>query len=466
MQRETTARRVNTASISISGWPDQIEPEQIGEIFREWGVNLDLSTISLEWFFATEAEGFTLKVQTTDLVKARELLELRDRKDFEFSVGELTAAQQSHLRLIATTPKGDMETTRTRYPKPKAPDILTETQLSEIKRSVSNPLPGSQPHKEVEKTILGKIVSPTLPTASPASAQEGWNQVGKKKSNKEQNVPPKNGASDKKTGEKDNAYTVLEQLASEEVGEHDTKDGDLDEDDKEEEKGKSSRKKSTKMKEAAKERTAKDASHKKFDILKKQLTKKKLWGTETTTMVDAYIAHYMALGYDITNDNLESLLLLTKEEIKDKVKAAVTGEDSSEEKKGAPEEAANPPLQPTSNVDTNRIHEEETKMEMDGDPSLIIDSNEAITTGKGSEAAHKEYQVEATSALHIPGPDPPTVVPPEEKKAHPPDTENTSSLSTKINLSSSEKTRTITGYFQTKAKLTDSSDAPSPSLSQ
>ena len=105
-------------------------------------------------------------------------------------------------------------------------------------------------------------------------------------------------------------------------------------------------------------------------------------------------------------------------------------------------------------------------MEMDGDPSLIIDSNEAITTGKGSEAAHKEYQVEATSALHIPGPDPPTVVPPEEKKAHPPDTENTSSLSTKINLSSSEKTRTITGYFQTKAKLTDSSDAPSPSLSQ
>ena len=110
-----------------------------------------------------------MKIQTTDLVKARELLELRDRKDFEFSVGELTAAQQSHLRLIATTPKGDVETTRTRYPKPKTPDILTETQLSEIKRSVSNPLPGSQPHKEVEKTILGKVVSPTTPTASPAS---------------------------------------------------------------------------------------------------------------------------------------------------------------------------------------------------------------------------------------------------------------------------------------------------------
>jgi hypothetical protein len=466
LQRETTARRVNTASISISGWPDQVEPEQIGEIFREWGVNLDLSTVSFDWFFATEAEGFTLKVQTTDLVKARELLELRDRKDFEFSVGELTAAQQSHLRLIATTPKGDMETTRTRYPKPKTPDILTETQLSEIKRSVSNPLPGSQPHKEVEKTILGKVVSPTTPTASPASAQVGWKEVGKKKMNKEQNVPPTNGASEEQKGEKENAYAVLEELASEEVGEQDMLDEKHDQEDKEEEKGISSRKKSTKMLEAAKERTAKEASRKKFDALKRQLTKMKLWGTETTTMVDAYVAHFMMLGYDTTNDNLESLLKLSREEIKDNVKAKVTGEDSSEGKKGTPEKSANPPQKPTSNIETNRVQEEETKMEVDGEPTLTLDSNEAITSGEGSEAAHKENQGEATSALHSPGPDPPTSVPPEVQKAHPPDTENTSSLSTKINLSSSEKTRTITGYFQSKAKQTDSSDTPSPSFSQ
>jgi hypothetical protein len=183
-------------------------------------------------------------------------------------------------------------------------------------------------------------------------------------------------------------------------------------------------------------------------------------------MVDAYVALFMELGYDTTNDNLESLLKLSKEEIKDNVEAKVTVKDSSEGKKGTPEKSTNLPLKPTSNIEANRVQEEETKMEVDGEPTLTFDSNEATTSGESSETANKENQGEATSAQHSPGPDPPTSVPPEVQKAHPPDTENTSSLSTKINLSSSEKTRTITGYFQSKAKQTDSSDTPSPSFSQ
>jgi hypothetical protein len=88
-------RRVNTASIAITGWPQQAEPAQVQAILKQWGVEIDLSLVSIDWYFGTEAEGFTLKIETTDLSKAREILLLRERVNFDMGVGEMTASQQS-----------------------------------------------------------------------------------------------------------------------------------------------------------------------------------------------------------------------------------------------------------------------------------------------------------------------------------------------------------------------------------
>ena len=120
--RSYTQRRTNTASIAITGWPLQVEPEQVQAIFKFWGVELDLQTSSMEWFFGAEAEGFTLKIDTTNLSKARELLTLRDKIGFDLGIGELTARQQSHLRLIATTPR-NKGVNQIRFPKPRIQKI-------------------------------------------------------------------------------------------------------------------------------------------------------------------------------------------------------------------------------------------------------------------------------------------------------------------------------------------------------
>jgi hypothetical protein len=49
-----TQRRMNTAAIAITGWPQQAEPEQVQATFRYWGVELDLTTVTIGWYFGTD----------------------------------------------------------------------------------------------------------------------------------------------------------------------------------------------------------------------------------------------------------------------------------------------------------------------------------------------------------------------------------------------------------------------------
>jgi hypothetical protein len=488
-QRLNTARRANTASISITGWPDQVEPEQLVKIFEEWGISLDLGLVNFEWFFSTEVEGYTLRVQMADMVKARELLELRDKQDFEFGIGEITAAQQSRLRLIATSPKEDAATSRARYPKPNTQSILSATQLAEIRRCVSNPLTGGQQPKEVEVTILGKIVPPPSPKTSPKATQDVWETAEGRNTKKTRADQSKKGSTQKGKVQENNAYAALEEHEKEEMEEEENTDKEQEQDEKEERKVGGDEKINSKGTGASAAKAARTLSQKKLAELKKKLTGHKLWGKETSLIVETYIEKMLVLGVDVANDALENLLGNTTQEIKRVIDEGVSGEQpsnqnnneqvedgkrvSSEDRshireengfeEGTTEESKEQETMETSQ--DSQTQEEETK---DAEEEKTLQtSNPRINpiSKDGPDAGAVQTQGEGSVAFTTPYQDPPSTVPLEVHKEQLPDKEAAGTSPATFNLSSNGIPKnTITGYFPRTEK--SANNPIPPSLSQ
>jgi len=221
-------------------------------------VEIDLKTVSIDWYFGTEAEGFTLKIETADLSKAREVLLLRERIDFDLGIGELTATQQSHLRLIATTPKNNVTAHQYRYPKPMLRKILSETQLMEIKKNGQHS-PGNPPPKAPEKTILGKEVQAVSPKPPLEGGKDAWKEVGK--NTKKKNKTPTASPSTIHDGEESslNAFGVLGDQEGDDMEENSSSEGKSEKEEKEEVKVPSPKKKSQKRIEAEAELREKNA---------------------------------------------------------------------------------------------------------------------------------------------------------------------------------------------------------------
>lgn len=486
LQHATATRRVNTATIAISGWPYQMEPEQVREIFGEWGVTIDLHTVNLDWFFGTEAEGFTLKIETSDLFKARELLNLKDKQDFEFGIGELTATQQSHLRLIATSTKEDKEAIKSRHPKPHLPNILSETQLSEIKKSVNNPHTSNQAHQRVEVTILGKEMTST----KPVPGTNEWVETKNKKTKKSLETPKGAAATQEKGGHKDNAYAALGKQAEEEEEDQSMEDEGGDEKDEEKVEEKSAKKKSPKAMAAAAERAEKEASHKKYDVQIRFLKTMKLWGSETNTVVDAFGQTLGELGYDCANDLLEDLLIRNREEIKELVEGVVFGTGANEEQKlssgngknnsdemdskhNAAEVGENNSRNSSSsngisgsrgssdNSSSNtdgkedtKEQEEKTRMEEEVEPNPALGLDTATSSNEPLADTEAKNQGEAGLLPQVLGPDPPVPEPSELHKSHPPDVGLHAPTITDLSSSMKPKVTIKDYYLEPKTKGT------------
>jgi hypothetical protein len=123
--------RRNMASVLISGWPYQVEAIHIRSFLDTWGIQLD-PLDKLDFFHGSDAEGYTLRIQTLSLPKARAILQLHGKEGFDFEVSEMSNVLQKNLRLIATTPNIPKETLVQRFPKPTIFSILTDKQKRDI----------------------------------------------------------------------------------------------------------------------------------------------------------------------------------------------------------------------------------------------------------------------------------------------------------------------------------------------
>ena len=439
-----TQRRSNTASIAITGWPLQVEPQQVQEIFKYWGVEIDLKTTSIGWFFGAEAEGFTLKIETSNLSKARELLNLRDKIDFDLGIGELTAMQQSHLRLIATTPR-NKEVTQTRFPKPRTHKILSDTQVMEIQRCAQN-LSNNSQRSEGGKTILGKEVSEA--PNNPSKESEGWEDCKSKNKRKNtQSTPPPKATHDQEEISK-NPYGSLvgqEQDSSEEDASMEEEQESKEQEGTEE---KTSKKKSKRKVAAEQEQKEKQAIHNNFKDLKKQLTNLQLWGRgETSTMVEAYVGRITELGYEVANDQLTHLLTLTKEEIVKEVASSITsGVTPGTQKETITENKVSQTVEPTQNAPTTQISEEESKVEVSTVTPTLATNAESVTTDATADQVNGVQEGEGT-VLHNEETAPLPTEPPDVQEGNPPGPGIGSPTEEKELSSPGNNKTTITDFF-------------------
>ena len=146
--------RQTGASVVITGWPCMVRDEQILHMFSEFGVQLDLSTDTLAWYWAIEIEGFALKIRTNHLPRARQIIQLKSDNLFGLGIHEMNNTIQTHLRVIANGVEHQGDREEKLVLKPEPPKILTETQIQSIKGKLQQPSGLSNPSQD--KTILGK----------------------------------------------------------------------------------------------------------------------------------------------------------------------------------------------------------------------------------------------------------------------------------------------------------------------
>ena len=308
-----TQRRMNNASIAISGWPCQVTPKELTDILAGWGVPIDVTLIKIDWFHGSDAEGVTLRIQTPDLGKARELLLLSSRSDFEFEVGEFTTLQQTALRLIATTPSIRATETGQSRPKPRFPQILSDTQIAAINKINLKPT-----------TILGKATSPPSPTKSPTSSSDGWDLVsGKHQRKTTVRVLSPSPAIPKGV---QNSFAILESTPQ---GETQVAQPESAADNSDTSTANSHGQETAREKEQSTERLAQE-KQKSVSVLYKELradlTRKKLWGRDTGTVLEAYFGPLLAIdnGYELAIEDLKTLLSKPDNTIKQMIEDSTT----------------------------------------------------------------------------------------------------------------------------------------------
>ena len=433
--------RRNTATVAITGWPQQAEPGQVQAVFKHWGLELDLKTVTIDWYFGVEAEGYTLKIETADLSKAREILLLRERLDFDMGVGELTAMQQSHLRLIATTPKSDTTVGQHRYPKPTLQKILSETQIMEIKKS-GQYSPGNPPPKSPEKTILGKKVPAESQESPLVEKKDEWKDVEKTNNNKKKkkNKTPTASISTAQTGEISNlnAYGVLGDQEGDEMEEESPSEEENEKEKKEEKEAPSPKKKSQKRIDAEDEQKEKNAIQDKFKSLRKRLSAMKLWGrAETATMVEAYIVAITVLGYEVANDELEHLLGLEREKIKEEVEMVTSGKTRAELKAGSQVDKATPSEVPIPDGETPQSFLEEKHTETTEEDQDLVERLTNVGSTNAETLVAQGSVVQGKEGASVPSTttDPPDSGSSDVVIPHPPDP-GPGDLTEVLNLSS------------------------------
>jgi hypothetical protein len=358
-------------------------------------VEIDLSLVSIDWYFGTEAEGFTLKIETTDLSKAREILLLRERVNFDMGVGEMTASQQSHLRLIATTPKSGMTANQSRHTKPILRKILSESQIAEIKKNGPHP-PGNPPQNTLEKTILGKDVPASTPKPPDGETKDEWTGVGKGKKNKKGfSAPPSSSVQPGKVSAA-NAFEILEDQEEDEVVDDTQEEKKHEKEEKEGKEADAPEGKSQKQIEALAELKEKNATKKKFKSMRRLLSKMQLWGRqETSTMVEAYIAVITGLGYDIANDTLENLLRLEKENIREEVEQVISGKGRASLQDAPKEDTSSLPGVPVPDVETPVSNDDEKKSDAAEDTqdqalNIVSNNTETQAASEGGEQSKEQ----------------------------------------------------------------------------
>ena len=193
---------------------------------------------------------------------------------------------------------------------------------------------------------------------------------------------------------------------------------------KEEKEAPSPKKKSQKRIDAEDEQKEKNAIQDKFKSLRKRLSAMKLWGrAETATMVEAYIAAITILGYEVANDELEHLLGLEREKIKEDVEMVTSGKSRAELKADSQVDKATPSEVPIPDGETPQSfleekHTETTEEDQDlvGRLTNVGSTNAETLVTQGSVVQGKEgASVPSTTT------DPPDSGSSDVVNPHPPD---------------------------------------------
>ena len=438
--------RRNMASILISGWPYQVEASHIRTIMNTWGISLDLSTDKVDFFHGSDAEGFSIRIQTPSHQKARALLQLHGKEGFDFEVSEMSNFLQKHLRLIATTPSIPKETLTQRFPKPDFVPILTETQKREIKvcagKNLTPPLQPEIPATNgyMGDTILGQSQGKPNPkivtTILKPTSTDNWNHVKSKGGKRATHTPQKAPAY--------NTTQYFEQL--ENPGE-DMEEEEAEKQMEERETADREPTKETMLEKTKKQREQEvsNAERKLYYAKRKELTKRCIWGlADTPTLVESLCVPYLSLGYGAVADKLDELLKLTDQEIRDSVANTAEEDTQTKETKGTEAHHKDPKENKIEVSTTVPIQAEENIQEtMDAVTESKKEQATSITEVKNTDLApppDKETGKEATPGvskelLHVTS----TANPPEGDVDPPQPTIN---LSTKVPAS-----KDIRGFF-------------------
>jgi hypothetical protein len=384
---------------------------RLQEMFKGWGVWLAPATETFTWYFGLEIEGYALKIHTKNLAKAKDLMKLKESPGFDLLVNEMSHSMQSQLRLIATNPQVAARTAGTLVHLPAPPVILTPTQKADIKRiSKNHSHPGGNDSSE---TLLGEpVLKPQTPAPKPLTPapkkptykdSELWTEIDNPKTGKGKHTPP---VVPTPLAAKNTFVGLIE----------DDEDEDMDEDEKTttpvetKEEGKKVNK-NTKHTSDVKKQKNKDG--KEYSVLMAALQKKRLWGKDTRTVVDAYIRPLVNMSYGCAVDELRMLSSYTNEQIQkhfeDKgyyMKPVVDQEKSKIDtvvevdlnKVPQIEEKASKETQEDASTetmaDTNVDHEEkekeggETTTEVDGTPAKDTADEEKLTLMSQPATAH------------------------------------------------------------------------------
>ena len=361
-----------------------VEDTKILEFLGDNGIVLDLSQDSLTWYWAMEMEGFSLKVKTNNLPKARQLVQLSNGNGFGLKVQELSSNMQSYLRVIANGKDIRNGRDDKSIPIPDPPKILSDTQIQCIQgllqKGNGTPATATQINRPT-KTILGKPVVTNLPQIViknvpkvPKFPTDGWKEVGVKssKTNKQAtSLSPK--TSPKKP---QNSFELL-------IEDMDEQEIDLNEEEtplhQQQVENKTDKKEPTDPQESEKVVERVDQV-KRYTLLKKSLGDRDIWPkNERRTMIDALVGPMLKVGYAEAGDFLVDLLKHTNEQIQDmmitqspsgSVKVHIPAEETQETKgeEKATEKVLSPHLQPHSILPPTSALGEEAKTEPNNNP--------------------------------------------------------------------------------------------------
>jgi hypothetical protein len=453
--------RQPVGTVIVTGWPCMVNDVKLQAFFGKWNVWLEKNTASFTWFIGVEMEGYVLKIETKDKQKAREILQLKEKPEFDMMISELSHTMQANLRVIGGNTQGKNKQKESQIAKPTPPKLLTAVQIADIDSTIRR---GKVPGKvDTPKTLLGRKVQVTQPflpdDEGEKIAEEKWTEV--EKSGKKKDKEKKTEETKKIVKQTQQIATDYSLLGEEEENEIMEENGT----EQEESTGKVSDPipKTTNIK--PKKPVNLDFTG--FQSCRNKISSLKIWGKNTAGIVNAYCKPLVELGYDIAFDDLKSLILLEKEAIKTHIEKRNNQIEkvSSAEKKQQSKLTITETEQKATVIEEVKIEisseEEEKKKSETQEPMGMEDAEQEEMAG--AQADKEEKKGGAADDIALPQVASPTLpdLPQISIKENPPDaTIGENPLPTvEANLSTSKKQpNTMENFFQKKAS------APTPPL--